>query len=195
MKKLFVLFISLLIMVNGAVFAQETDDEKDGSQDVVTGSVSVSVYAPEEPISAPMNIACDLLSEDALEYVQSQGLCIQDDSLIQPMDWRPGDCGATWLWLRTSNSSLVGFDIGAESFHGPITVLNYNVSWTNWDTNSVGGFGHPSVTVNNQIWEDFETQTTGRGYITSSMSGGAWVWFGPITIYCAFFIPSDAVTN
>ncbi len=44
MKKLFVLFISLLIMVNGAVFAQETDDEKDGSQDVVTGSVSSNAY-------------------------------------------------------------------------------------------------------------------------------------------------------
>ncbi|MDZ4670618.1 MAG: hypothetical protein SH821_07090 [Phototrophicales bacterium] len=44
MKKLFVLFISLFIMVNGAVFAQENDDEKDGSQDVVTGSVSSSAY-------------------------------------------------------------------------------------------------------------------------------------------------------
>jgi hypothetical protein len=43
MKKLLVLFISLFIMVNGAVFAQETDD-KDESQDVVTGSVSTSEY-------------------------------------------------------------------------------------------------------------------------------------------------------
>jgi len=43
-KKLLVLFIGLFIMVNGAVFAQETDD-KDGSQDVVTGSVSVSAYS------------------------------------------------------------------------------------------------------------------------------------------------------
>lgn len=44
MKKLLVLFIGLFIMVNGAVFAQETDD-KDESQDVVTGSVSVSAYS------------------------------------------------------------------------------------------------------------------------------------------------------
>mgnify|MGYP001243250773 CR=1 FL=1 len=40
MKKLLVLFVGLFIMVNGAVFAQETDD-KDGSQDgYVMGSVS-----------------------------------------------------------------------------------------------------------------------------------------------------------
>jgi hypothetical protein len=44
MKKLFVLFICLFVMVNGAVFAQENDDEKDGSQDVVTGSVSSSEF-------------------------------------------------------------------------------------------------------------------------------------------------------
>lgn len=45
MKKLLVLFIGLFIMVNGAVFAQETDDDTDGSQDgYVTGSVSNNVY-------------------------------------------------------------------------------------------------------------------------------------------------------
>lgn len=46
MKKLLVLFIGLFVMVNGAVFAQETDDDTDGSQDgYVTGSVSTSEYS------------------------------------------------------------------------------------------------------------------------------------------------------
>lgn len=46
MKKLLVLFIGLFIMVNGAVFAQETDDDTDGSQEgYVTGSVSTSEYS------------------------------------------------------------------------------------------------------------------------------------------------------
>ncbi len=45
MKKLLVLFIGLFIMVNGATFAQETDDDTDGSQEgYVTGSVSTSAY-------------------------------------------------------------------------------------------------------------------------------------------------------
>lgn len=46
MKKLLVLFIGLFIMVNGAVFAQETDDDTDGSQEgYITGSVSTSEYS------------------------------------------------------------------------------------------------------------------------------------------------------
>ncbi|MCL4254407.1 MAG: hypothetical protein KJ043_11595, partial [Anaerolineae bacterium] len=80
MKKLLVLFIGLFIMVNGAVFAQETDDDTDGSQDSILGSVSTSAYyavptGGKPGMIQPMQVNGGIEARAELNYATNPILC------------------------------------------------------------------------------------------------------------------------
>jgi len=168
-----------MIVVMGLVLVTVTAMGQEGEESIFTGT---------------MEINCEALSAEALKYVQSQGFCVVTSD-VQPMEnIRSGSCGNTQLFMSGSGG-LTGFDFAVRSNHGPITVLNYNIVWNNWSSQRSGGFGNPAVAVNAQWWESFEAVNTGRGTITGSMTGSAWVWFGPITIQCIFLIPTDDIFN
>ncbi|MCU0479823.1 MAG: hypothetical protein MUE54_01270 [Anaerolineae bacterium] len=130
MKKILVLFIGLFIMVNGAVFAQETDD-KDESQDVVTGSVSVSefYYFPTEGNPGEIQL---MVSQGGVEATSR-------------FDWQyvPGSCFGFNCWIQgkantriTTNTILIRICVRIVLMLGHNT--NFGVTGENCHTGYTG---------------------------------------------------------
>jgi hypothetical protein len=85
---------------------------------------------------------------------------------------------------------IAAFEMGAQSTMGLIAVVGYNTAWYNWDT-FISGYVSGTDFPVSMGWARTRVASTGSGYVSAVMTGGATlVWGG----YCKFLSPFDART-
>jgi len=135
---------------------------------------------------APMTLDCASLTGSALEYAEEHNLCPSGGD-ISPNGIRVGDCGSSWLYIGALGGGYATFDIGAESFLGPIANANYNVSWSN-SSKSRNGYLSGSDWLLSTRWSTTRVDYTDTGFVTAVMTGVVTLAWGGT---CVFLDPTD----
>lgn len=151
-------------------------------------AVSTSNTDPADStiIQIPMQLDCSNLSGSALEYAQQHDYCPSDDE-VAASDSRSGTCGWTMLYIQNLGRGQASFSMGVGSYLGAISQLYFNTVWTNWSngsTGSVSDFAFPNATT----WTGTRIRYTGPGFVSSTMTGYAKLWWGA---NCYFLNPTD----